>query len=423
MRRSQQTTRQRDEVVATIRKNLKTGRPVWAGRRAPSVPVERLDRDITTDVLVIGAGITGAIIADALAAAGCEVAVVDRRGLAKGSTLASTALVQYEIDTPLITLTRKIGKEKAVRAWRRSRLAVEALAGRLGDLDVRDVERRNSLYLAGNLLNKKELYREHQACRAAVLPGRFLDHKELHEQFGIVRAAAILGYGNLVIDPRKSALALLHDASATGARIFSPMSIDGVRPDRGGVTATAKNGSRVRCGHLVFATGYEVPHSIPRQHHKITSTWAIATVPQSKGKLWAGECCIWEASDPYLYIRTTAEGRVLCGGADEDISDAQKRDQYLDRKTKLLRRKLHRLLPRLDTMVDCAWTGTFGETTTGLPIIGPIPGMTRCWAALGYGGNGTTYAAIAADVIVGAIAGRPDVDADLYGFPGLEAAD
>jgi glycine/D-amino acid oxidase-like deaminating enzyme len=408
--------------VATIRKNLKSGRPVWVGRRAPSVPVERLDRDITTDVLVIGAGFTGAIIADALASAGRKVAVVDRRGLAKGSTLASTALVQYEIDTPLITLTRKIGKEKAVRAWRRSRLAVEALAGRLGELDLLDVERRDSLYLAGNLLNRKELYREHEARRAAGLPGRFLNRKDLREQFGIARAAAILGYGNLVIDPRKSALALLHEAAAMGARVFAPMAIGGVRPERGGITATAKNGSRVRCGHLVFATGYEVPHSIPRRPHKITSTWAIATVPQSKGKLWPGECCIWEASDPYLYIRTTSDGRVLCGGGDEDISDAQERDERLDRKTKILRRKLHRLLPKLDTTIDYAWTGTFGETTTGLPIIGPVPGMPRCWIALGYGGNGTTYAAIAADVIAGAIAGRPDLDADLYGFPGHEAA-
>jgi glycine/D-amino acid oxidase-like deaminating enzyme len=80
-------------------------------------------------------------------------------------------------------------------------------------------------------------------------------------------------------------------------------------------------------------------------------------------------------------------------------------------------------LPKLDTRVAFAWTGTFGETTTGLPIIGPIPSMPRCWIALGYGGNGTTYAAIAADVIAGGIAGKPDVDADLYGFPGHDGAD
>jgi len=44
------------------------------------------------------------------------------------------------------------------------------------------------------------------------------------------------------------------------------------------------------------------------------------------------------------------------------------------------------------------------------------PGMPRCWAALGYGGNGTTYAAIAAEIVVGVIVGRPDVDADIYQF-------
>jgi glycine/D-amino acid oxidase-like deaminating enzyme len=52
--------------------------------------------------------------------------------------------------------------------------------------------------------------------------------------------------------------------------------------------------------------------------------------------------------------------------------------------------------------------------------LGQVPGMPHCWIALGYGGNGTTYAAIAGDVIVGAIVGRPDVDADLYHFPAYE---
>jgi glycine/D-amino acid oxidase-like deaminating enzyme len=111
-------------------------------------------RDITTDVLIIGAGITGALVADTLAAAGMAVTVVDKRGLALGSTMASTALVQHEIDTPLSKLARKIGKEKATRAWRRCRLAVEALAARLDELGVDDVARRNSLYLAGKICQR-----------------------------------------------------------------------------------------------------------------------------------------------------------------------------------------------------------------------------------------------------------------------------
>jgi glycine/D-amino acid oxidase-like deaminating enzyme len=403
--------------VATKGKDLRSGRSVWQGRRAPHVAHERLARDIKTDVLIMGAGITGAAIADALALAGMEVAVVDKRGLARGSTMASTALVQYEIDTPLTTLTRKIGKEKAVRAWRRSRLAVEALAARLQDLGFVDVARRDSLYLAGNVLGAEALEREHEARRNAGLPSRFLDRKALCDQFGIARAAAIMGYGNLVIDPRKCTLALLKAAAENGARLFAPTEITNVRPMRTGVRATAANGHTIHCAHLVFATGYELPHGVPHRHHQITSTWAIATIRQQRRCLWPGECCIWEASDPYLYIRTTPEGRVICGGEDAEFSDAGNRKELLDQKTAALQRKLHRLLPQLDPTIEFAWTGAFGETTTGLPIIGPVPRMPNCWIALGYGGNGTTYAALAADIIAGELAGRPDVDADLYRFP------
>ncbi len=125
---------------------------------------------------------------------------------------------------------------------------------------------------------------------------------------------------------------------------------------------------------------------------------------------------IWEASEPYLYVRTTGDGRIVCGGEDEDFSNEEKRDALLGRKTKTLQRKLGRLIPHADTRADFAWTGSFGSSATGLPRIGAVPGMPNCWVALGYGGNGTTYARIAADVICGALTGHPDVDADLYDF-------
>ena len=402
--------------MATVRRRLRSGHAVWEERRAIPVPHARLRGDAQADILVMGAGITGALIADALAAAGRDVAIVDRRGLAKGSTLASTALVQSELDTPLTKLVRKIGKTDAVRAWRRSRLAVEALAVRLSELDVPSVARRDTLYLAGSVLDGEALWREHIARRASGLASRFLDRRALRAAFGIRREAALQSFGNLVIDPRRTTLGLLRAATDNGARIFAPSDIVDLRPGKHGVTLTAAGGQALQCRHLVFATGYELPHGVPRRHHCINSTWAIATVPQRRSRLWPGECTILEASDPYLYIRTTDDGRVICGGEDEDIADEEERDALLPRKARVLTRKLGRLLPKLDTRLAYAWSGAFGETTTGLPIIGQVPGMPHCWVALGYGGNGTTYASIAADVLVGALSGQPDADADLYDF-------
>lgn len=402
--------------MVTTRRNLRTGRSVWEGRRAAKVRHATLAKNLETDVLIIGGGITGAMIADALTQAGLGVVVADRRrDPVKGSTVASTALVQYEIDTPLCLLMRKIGKADAVRAWRRSRLAVEALAIRLQELSVPDVVRRDGLYLAGNVLDAEGLAREHAARQAAGLADRLLTRKELKERFGLARPAALLGFGNLVIDPRKAAHALLASAVKNGARVIAPVRIEDVQCHARSATALTDTGYAIRCRDLVMATGYEFPNSVPTRGHKIISTYAIATVKQPT-RLWPEQCTIWEASEPYLYLRTTPEGRIICGGEDEEFADEEKRDALLTRKTRTLQRKLRKLLPGISTTIDFAWTGSFGQSPTGLPTIGAIPRMAHCFAALGYGGNGITYSRIAADIIAGALTGNPDADADLYDF-------
>lgn len=386
---------------------------MWQADRAPGVPHRPLDKDIDTEVLVIGAGITGAMVADALSASGWKVALVDRRGPAKGSTTASTALVQYEIDTPLSKLSRKIGEVDAIRAFRRSRLAVDALAARLGELGV-ELQHHDTLYLAGNILDADGLRRECEARLVAGLACRLVGRRELRD-LGIRASAALMGYGDFTIDPRAATCALLNAAIENGARIYSPVDIEDVQPKKTTVSAFTSTGHRIRAKHVVFATGYEFPKRVPQRGHQIISTWAIATVRQ-KRRLWPGEPMIWQSADPYLYLRTTADGRVICGGEDEEFSDEAARDALIDRKTKTLQRKLGQLMPNIDTRVEFAWTGSFGQSDTGLPTIGPIPRMRNCWVALGYGGNGTTYSRIASEVIAGALNGRPDVDADLYRF-------
>ena len=77
----------------------------------------RLTADVRCDVCVVGAGITGALIALELTKRGLDVVVVDRRDIGGGSTSASTALLQYEIDELLIDLTASLGAERAALAY------------------------------------------------------------------------------------------------------------------------------------------------------------------------------------------------------------------------------------------------------------------------------------------------------------------
>jgi len=400
--------------MVTRKRKLRTDGSLWEHIRAPRIPYRQLTQDRRTDVLIVGAGITGAMLAGSLVEAGFDTIVVDRRAPTTGSTLASTALVQYEIDTPLLELKHKIGERNAFRAWQRSRLAVTSLAAFFRRHGV-EAQPHDALYLAGNRLSARDLAREARLRQIAGIETTLLDRSELQHRFGIVRSAALLGYDNLAINPRAAAARLLVRANKAGARLYAPVEVISIEKYRAYIEARTSNGKQIICKNLVLATGYEFPEMVPSKGHRITTTWAFATAPQPR-KLWPEQCLIWEASRPYLYMRTTVDGRVVCGGEDAVTSKVVSRAGVTERKITRLQHKVGNLFPDLDTDPEFVWAARFGETATGLPMIGEIPGHRHCYAALGYGGNGITYGRIAADVLRAALTGARDPDADLYAF-------
>jgi glycine/D-amino acid oxidase-like deaminating enzyme len=165
----------------------------------------------------------------------------------------------------------------------------------------------------------------------------------------------------------------------------------------------------------VLCTGYELAKIVPPANNKIFSTWAIATRPQPAA-LWPQRALIWEASEPYLYLRTTHDGRIICGGEDEEFADTARRDALTLAKTARIEKKLQRLMPGIDARAALAWTGSFGGSPNGMPTIGAIPGFAKCYAVMGYGGNGITFSMLSTDLITAAILGRKSPDARLFAF-------
>ncbi len=403
-------------MSATIKRDLRTGRPVWLERRLPAIAAKALTRAVSCDVLVVGAGISGAIIAEALSDAGLDVVIADRRGAVQGSTAASTALLQYEIDTPLSVLSERIGRERAERLWRRSRLAVDALRERTRALGIKaEQATRDTLYLSGNVLDAAGLEAESEARRRAGFEVSFLKSAAVLEQYGIKGRSAIVGRDNYMADPRLLAAGYLNAAIGRGARLYAPVEVADIEANKSGVIASTTEGAEIRCKSLVYATGYEMPKGVPRKGNAIISTWVIATKPQPR-KIWPTGCIIWEAADPYLYIRTTPEGHVICGGEDAEIADDDARDALNEAKTATLVRKLGKLLPMIDAIADYSWSGSFGDSKTGTPTIGPVPRMPNCYAAMGYGGNGITFSMMAGQMLRAMITGTGDPDSDLVSF-------
>lgn len=98
--------------------DLHSGLPYWIIKNPLFDYYNPLKENLDTDIIIIGSGITGALVAHELCRTGLKCCVVDKRSIATGSSAASTALLQYEIDVPLCRMAKQIGEQNAVIAYR-----------------------------------------------------------------------------------------------------------------------------------------------------------------------------------------------------------------------------------------------------------------------------------------------------------------
>lgn len=397
---------------------LRSGCSVWQADRTVAVATVQPEghQTLETDVVIVGAGITGAFLAERFTRAGRRVVMIDRHAPVAGSTAASTAMLLWELDSSLLALEDRFGIEKAGRIAQGCRRQVQSIAGLVNGLGIAcDFGMRPSLYLAGETLDAADLREEKRIRDAIGISGEYVDGARL-SAMGLQGDGALLYAGSAEADPVKLACGLLTAAQARGAIILSPATAAGYETTAGGVAVETREGDVVRARKLVLANGYEMPDFVPAGSHKLVSSWAIATERLTgQGAPWPMQALVWEASDPYLYMRATADGRVIAGGEDEDFEDPGLREQLTREKMRALLAKLARRCPGLAGIApEFAWSGVFGVTEDSLPLIGAVPSRPDCLAAFGYGGNGITFSAMAADILEAGFEGRPHADAGLF---------
>ena len=397
--------------MLTKEQKLYTGKPVWTAYSKPRIPTLHMERGFSTDIVIIGSGVSGAMIAEALSGHGLDIAIVDRRKPLTGSTSATTALIQFEIDTPLTKLAKKIGMPKANAAWRRSRIAIESIAAKIRMNEIEcSFTRKDSLYLAGNVLDKRGLEEERLARAVIGLPSELIGRRDLRDDYGMNGDAALLNQNNISCNPVQMTAGFLKAAIKRGARFYTPVEIDDLSYQGKNIILTTSEGLKIKTRYVIYASGYEMPKAVHTKKHKIASTWALGTAPVKGFDV----PLFWEASDPYIYGRCTFDGRLIFGGGDEDFGDETRREDVMAAKRKLLERKVAKLFPDRKFETTHFWGAAFGSSNTSLPSIGKIPGQKNCYAALAYGGNGITFSRIAADLIAADILGYPDPEAEIF---------
>ncbi|HFK2892712.1 TPA: NAD(P)/FAD-dependent oxidoreductase [Stenotrophomonas maltophilia] len=398
--------------------DLKSGYPWWAVRNGLIHAFPPLARDLRCDVLVVGGGITGSLIADELSGHGHDVAVIEQRDIGWGSTAASTALLQYEIDTHLLELAQRYGQDAAALAYRACAEAIPALGDVARGLKDVDFQRMDSLYLASRHRDVPRLMAEGEARRSIGLDARWLGPEALQERFDVDAGGALLTRQAARVDPYRLTYALLQRLRRRGGHVHDRTVLHSLDATARGVTARTEDGATIRARHVVLAMGYANQRWLKQRVARDRSSYAFITDPIDADVLGRlRTTMVWESARPYLYLRATGDRRLLVGGLDDAIDIPARRDRRVESKADKLMKQLLHWFPRLDPVPAFSWAGTFAETADGLPFFGPHDQWgPRVHFAMAYGGNGITYSMIGAQLLRAGIERRAHPLAGLFGF-------
>lgn len=400
--------------------NLHTNYPYWLLKNGLLFEYPALRHPLQVDYLVMGGGITGALTMWYLAQAGVSVALVDRRHIGMGSTCASTALLQYEIDVPMHQLVKYVGEKNAARSYQLCIDAIDKLEKICEKMAIpTGFERKPSVYCASKKADLEELDLEFAIRQKHGIQVERWDKSAVARAFPHFQSPGALysPHDGAQVDAYALTHALLQDALTQGAQVFDKTEITDIRHEKTQVVLSTSHGESIRAKHLVIAGGYESQEYLKQKVTRLHSTYALVSAPIDQPEIWYRDALIWETARPYLYFRTTPDRRVLVGGRDEPFYSPGKRDKLLNKKTRLLTRDFDKRFPTLaPLLVDFNWAGTFAETADGLPFIGSVKERSHTTFALGFGGNGIVFSQIAGEIIRDAALGNKNPDAHIFAF-------
>jgi len=398
--------------------DLHSNFPYWLLKNGVINSYPSLQQNEKCDVAIIGAGISGALAAWYLGKAGIKTIVLDRRHAGTGSTCASTALLQYEIDVPLHELIEKVGEENAVASYHLCLDAIakiEAISNKVESAS--SFSNKHSLQYASQQSHLEKLQEEYECRKKYGFPVHWFDRERLTKEFGFTKSGAIFSDAGASVDAYKLTHCMLQYAiEHYEAKVFDKTEVETMRKQKSGFQLTTTDEYKIDAKKIVIACGYESQQYLTEKVQKLHSTYAIVSEPLTNDKFWYKNCLIWETANPYLYMRTTEDNRVLIGGKDIPYTSGAARDRELKNKVKALENSFATLFPAIPFKTDFSWAGTFAGTKDGLPYIGEHKSKPGIYFALGFGGNGITFSSIAGEIIRDSILGKKNKYLPIFKF-------
>ncbi len=346
----------------------------WAqDLRQPYFPA--LERDMTTDVLIIGGGMAGILCALRLRQAGVDCLVAEGQTIGQGITRRTTGVLAVPHVVSFAKLTASIGKDGARRYLNANLRAVEDF-GNLARRHPCDFERLSSvLYTLGDAGALRQ--------EAAALQALGYDAK-----FGVQTPFQTAGAVRFPDQGQFHPLKFLYQAAAQ-----LPVVEHTYIHRLDGTTAISDHG-RIRANRVVVATHYPFVNFHGMYFMKLHQSRSHVIAYRGGPRLG---CTLASASENGFFLRNYGDFLL--------VSDSSRRTGTKNPGFEPITKFVKTHFPQAEEV--CRWGNQDCMTLDDLPYVGAYgKHLPNVFVATGFGGWGMTGSMVAAELLTDLLCGR-----------------
>jgi glycine/D-amino acid oxidase-like deaminating enzyme len=356
---------------------------------------------ITHPVVVVGGGMAGAMTAQACAAAGMKVILLEAGRVGQGGSGRATGLLSSEACGSYRDLEARAGKRAARALFEHTAKAPRELAAAVKRLGIKaGLELRDAVRALPPGASDKLLQRELAARKEAGLNAAWMSPAMVQRQTALASAGGVKLPDWGFVDPYQLTLGFLKAATKKGVKVFERSRITKITFNRKNATAFLDGGA-ITTENLIICIGEPTSLFKPlKRHLKHEDRYAVLT----------------DTDAPPHQLWFTPDHRALFTGADQKRPADRLRDQTLVQRTGQLMYELSRLYPAISGAVPThGWDVPLAHPVDDVLYAGAHRNFPHQQFAFGTS-HDPARAFLASRIILRAIQGKSDKEDMHFSF-------
>ncbi|MCM3765020.1 FAD-dependent oxidoreductase [Neobacillus niacini] len=391
----------------TSEKIPKLPKPYWRDLKLPSF--EKLTEDLSVDVAIVGAGITGITAAYLLSKEGVKVAIIEAGSFLNGTTGHTTAKLTAQHDIIYDELINHFGEDKAKQYYLSTSSAIDFVENKINELGIDcDFSKEDAYVYATTDQTKSKLQTEYEAYHRLGIPGALKDTIP----FNVQVKGALAMHNQAQYHPLKFLRRLLDEAVKAGCKVYENTTAwDIENAETNQPVVVTKGGKRVTCKHVIMASHYPFYDKpglyFARMYPSRSYAIGIKTDKEYPGGMYIS------ADNPPRSIRSTplegGEKLIIIGGEKHKTGQGEDMMKHFE--------ALEQFAEEVFGIKEFAyrWSAQDLVTLDNVPYIGPITqDRESVLLATGFKKWGMTTGILAGHILTDYALGRDNPYKELY---------